>query len=448
MPAENARALELELDWLGRMVAAAMQLYFGQPCDVEHVRQLPPPALPAGSAYAEALADWQLSTGERLVLVLALAPHLRPQVLDPFLIRNANLEQPFTEFGGHGGARHRGFWPTAETAAFILAGDDLTERIGVHRLLKAHEPLGRLGILRHARQGEGVVCAQLGEPLQISRESLERLTTGDAWQPSCDEDFPAQRISTPLEWADLVLPDHVLEDVEEIHAWICHHRILLNDWGLGRHLKPGFRSLFYGPPGTGKTLSALLLGKSTGLPVYRVDLSMVVSKYIGETEKNLSRVFGQAEQQNWILFFDEADALYGMRTSTASANDRYANQEVAYLLQRVEDFPGVVILASNLKGNIDEAFSRRVQSMIHFPMPGPEERLRLWQDAFAPPCRVAPDCDFAALARDHELSGGSIINVLRYAALAALRRGEAEIRLEDIRHGIRRELRKDGRLSA
>ncbi|WP_220274708.1 ATP-binding protein [Trinickia dinghuensis] len=447
----QANALELEIEWLDQAVSSAMQLYFGQEPTMERVAQLSPPELPAESPYACAVADWDLSAEERLVLILALAPHVRPQVLDPFLIRNANLEHPFSEFGGYSGAHHRGFWPTAETAAFILAGDSLQARACVHRLFAPDSPLRRHGVLAwdEAKPADGAVTirAHLGQPLQVSRECLSVLTTGDRFQPTYGGDFPAQLIRTPLDWADLVLPPHVRDDVQEIRAWIEHHRTLLQDWGLARQIKPGFRSLFYGPPGTGKTLTATLLGKSTGLDVYRVDLSLTVSKYIGETEKNLSRVFDQAERQDWILFFDEADALFGKRGHASSANDRYANQEIAYLLQRVEDFPGVIILASNLKGNIDEAFARRFQSMIHFPMPDAQERLRLWQGAFAAPCKVEPNCDFAALAEQYELSGGAIINVLRYAALTAVRHGQPQIHMNDIRQGIRRELRKDGRIS-
>lgn len=137
--------------------------------------------------------------------------------------------------------------------------------------------------------------------------------------------------------------------------------------------------MFSGPPGTGKTLTAALLGKSTGRDVYRVDLSMVVSKYIGETEKNLSRVFDAASYKEWILFFDEGDALFGKRTEASSSNDRHANQLTGYLLQKIEDFPGTVIVATNLKSNMDEAFTRRFQNMVHFTIPGPEERLQLWK---------------------------------------------------------------------
>ena len=145
----------------------------------------------------------------------------------------------------------------------------------------------------------------------------------------------------------------------------------MNDWGMAPKLRPGYRSLFYGPPGTGKTMTACLLGKSTGRDVYKVDLSLVVSKYIGETEKNLARVFDQAQHKGWILFFDEADALFGKRSETRDAHDRYANQEVSFLLQRIETFDGIAILASNQRENLDDAFTRRFESIIYFPMPRP-----------------------------------------------------------------------------
>ena len=230
----------------------------------------------------------------------------------------------------------------------------------------------------------------------------------------------------------------------EIRDWLDYGEILLRDWGMARKLKPGFRALFHGPPGTGKTFTATLLGKSSGRDVYRIDLSMVVSKYIGETEKNLSKVFDQAEQKNWILFFDEADALFGKRTQTSSANDRYANQEVSYLLQRMEDFPGVVILATNLRANLDEAFSRRFQSMVYFPVPSSEQRL-LWRQSFPEKISLETGSDLPSLAERYELTGGAIMNVSRYVSLLAIKRGTTVITQKDILGGIRREFTKEGK---
>ncbi|MEO1448255.1 MAG: ATP-binding protein, partial [Bacteroidota bacterium] len=195
----------------------------------------------------------------------------------------------------------------------------------------------------------------------------------------------------------------------------------------------------------GKTLTASLLGKTTALDVYRVDLSKVVSKYIGETEKNLANIFDQAENKNWILFFDEADALFGKRTQANDSKDRHANQEVAYLLQRVEDFPGVVILASNLKSNIDEAFARRFQSMIYFPMPRPSQRLRLWEAAFPPQVNMHKNVNLEAIANKYEIAGGAINNITLHCSLRALTREDHTIYQHDLVDGIRREFRKEGK---
>lgn len=227
----------------------------------------------------------------------------------------------------------------------------------------------------------------------------------------------AKRITTALEWGDMVVDYQVASELDEICTWIKSEKIIMDDWGLSRFLKAGYRSLFYGPPGTGKTLAATLLGKKNGMDVYRVDLSMIVSKYIGETEKNLARVFDLAENRNWILFFDEADALFGKRTSTNTSNDRHANQEVAYLLQRIEDFPGIIILATNLRSNIDEAFSRRFQSVIYFPMPTEELRAELWRKML-PAQWLGDNADEQiAMAAETELSGGAIANVVRGCAI-------------------------------
>ncbi len=251
-----------------------------------------------------------------------------------------------------------------------------------------------------------------------------------------------ERITTLLEWDDLVLDSQAQEEIAELLAWLEHHQTLMRDWRLDRMIKPGYRALFYGPPGTGKTMTAALIGKLTGRDVYRIDLSQAVSKYIGETEKNLAGIFDRAENSKWILFFDEADALFGKRTTTKDAKDRYANQEVAYLLQRIEDFPGLAILATNFKGNIDDAFSRRFQSMIFFPMPNADQRLRLWNKAFPGHLQMAPDIDWEQIAQQYEISGGGIINVLQFCALSAVQRKPPVITQNDILSGIRKEFRK------
>jgi len=205
----------------------------------------------------------------------------------------------------------------------------------------------------------------------------------------------------------------------------------------------GLRVLFHGPPGTGKSMTAALLGQGAGREVWQIDLSQVVSKYIGETEKNLGRVFEAAEQQGWMLFFDEADALFGRRTNVQSAHDKYANQEVAYLLQRIEDYEGLLILASNFKGNIDDAFLRRFHSIIHFPMPNANERMRLWQGSIPASLQPEPSIDWMKLAYAYEITGAGILNVMHYAALRSFSRHENTLHESDLVEGIRKEFRKE-----
>jgi hypothetical protein len=445
--------LAAEMDWLVSVLDARFNLYFGLHSGVAvlNKKELPAPDLHhATNTYAEHTRH--LSWPERLVLALALAPYLRPQALDLFFARNSTYDRPFTEFGGTKSKHHPGFLPSGETVLFVLAGSDIDRRQRYQARLWSSSRLAKAGLVQ-------LEAAEPGEPalsgaLTVPPEALAHLTTGKRLLLQFRADFPAQRISTPLEWGDLVLDYPVLEQLEELKTWLRHQDEILQHPHLRRLLKPGYRALFYGPPGTGKTLTACLLGKSTRPrhQVYRVDISMIVSKYIGETEKNLARVFDTAERRRWILFFDEADALFGKRSTGSTANDRHANQEIAYLLQRIEDFPGVIILASNLKGNLDEAYSRRFQAMIRFALPGPAERLRLWQAAFARSAEaaaeekfsLATDVQLAELAEKYQLAGGAILNVLRYCVLLGLRH-RRPITLAEVQLGIQRELAKEGK---
>ncbi len=441
--AANAQALEAHLAWLESVLQARLATHFQTDPAAPNPTDLAPPSVEGDpSDLAQLVREADLGWAERLVLTLALAPHVRPQALDALFMRNANIDRSFTEFGGWKGRAHNGFLPTGETAAFLAVGDDLAARGAVRRLFDESHAFSRLDILRleHDAPGEPFFSGAL----MLSAETLSRITTGERHKPDFSVSFPAKLLTTRLGWDDLVLTPDVMAEIQTILGWVRHGRAILEDWNLSRALQPGYRSLFFGPPGTGKTLTASLIGQAVGADVYRIDLSMVVSKYIGETEKNLARVFDQAANRNWILFFDEADALFGKRTSASTSNDRYANQEVSYLLQRVEGFPGNVILATNLKGNIDEAFARRFQSIVHFPMPDAEQRLRLWRGALGPE-RRGDDVDLKALAQRYELSGGAIANVVRFGAISALEQGRPAIQAADLVEGVIKELRKEGR---
>lgn len=377
------------------------------------------------------------------LLTLTLTPHLSPSLLDR-LFAELLGEGNFPQLGGVRGKQHRGILPTGEMALFLLAKDDPEQRMHIQQeYLSPQYWLFQDQILSLEPPLPGE--PRLSGKLLLHPEYVELFTIGAISPPRFSTDFPAQHLDTKQEWEDLVLHPHTWQQVQSLQHWLEYGNKLLEDWGMARQFKPGYRVLFYGPPGTGKTLTASLLGKYTGRKVYRIDLSMVVSKYIGETEKNLSKLFDKAEHKDWILFFDEADALFGKRTGVRDAHDRYANQEISYLLQRVEDYNGLAILASNLKQNIDEAFVRRFQAIIHFPLPRPGERLLLWQKALPHPVSFDQSVDLKAIAGRYELSGADIMNIMHYCCLEAMARECPVLSQAVLTEGIQRELRKLGK---
>ncbi|MBO3274759.1 ATP-binding protein [Pseudomonas schmalbachii] len=394
-----------------------------------------------GSELANFIAERAPVFAEYTVLLLALAPHVRPALLDNEIRAALAREGDFPEIGGIRDADSRTFLPTGETAAFLLAGDDLDVRFDVQELFSPDHWFAREGVLRleEAKDGAPILSGRI----VMARDWVERFTLGSAQAPAFGTRFPARRIATQLDWDDLILEAEVQQRIAELEHWVRHSRTLMHDWAMAGRLRPGYRVLFHGPPGTGKTLTATLLGKATGRDVYRVDLSTVVSKYIGETEKNLAALFDQARNREWILFFDEADALFGKRTSVKDAHDRYANQEISYLLQRVEEFDGLVILASNFRTNIDDAFLRRFNAIIRFPFPDEAERQSIWTHTL--PAQADRECLAAQLAR-FELSGGNIVNVVQFAALAAIAKGRNAIHLDEALLGIQREFEKEGKV--
>ncbi|HSH61324.1 MAG TPA: ATP-binding protein, partial [Acidimicrobiales bacterium] len=226
-----------------------------------------------------------------------------------------------------------------------------------------------------------------------------------------------------------------------------HRSRVYDDWGLrrGGGRGEGIAALFGGESGTGKTMAAEAVAGALGLDLYTVNLATVVDKYIGETEKNLERIFTEAEGVNGVLFFDEADALFGKRSDVSDAKDRYANVEVAYLLQRMEQFDGIAILATNLRGNVDDAFTRRLAVMVDFPVPDEVQRRRLWERSLGPKISRDPDLNLDFLARSFQLCGGSIRNVVVTAAFLSADAG-TPVGMSELTRAVEREYRKMGRL--
>lgn len=397
-----------------------------------------------GEPFFEFTMTFGLSFEEFIVILLALAPHLQPYLLDSAIEKHLKKDASFPEIGGRKTADIRYMMPTGDTALFILAGNNLQKRLEVQALLDEHSFLARENIIKleEVKSSE----PRMSGRLIIDQELIDLVTKGYAQLPKFSNSFPAQHITTDLEWNDLILSDHVKSQITEIKEWIEHHNVLMDKWNMKQKLKPGYLALLHGAPGTGKTLASTLLGKFTQQHVFRVDLSAIVSKYIGETEKNLGNLFDKAEHKNWILAFEEADALFGMRTSVSSAHDRFANQEVSYLLQRIETFSGLIILTTNFKGNIDDAFLRRFNSIVEFPFPSFEERKRIWEKSFPEHITFKDSQNVPELAARYELAGGSIINAVQYACLKTIDRGSTEIQFSDVVHGIKRELEKNGKL--
>ena len=433
--------LKSAFDWLQRIIASCFNGDSG-PADGLEFRTVYRSG--EASSLARFIAAYQPTHEQLVILMLALIPHLKPDFFSKLIAEHLPDGGDFPEFGGVKATNHRGIIPTGETAQFILAGDDLEKRLEVQRILSNEHWFAQKHILwlDPVREGEPAMSGRL----VLDPEIVELLTIGTVSKPRFSIDFPAEYIETEMEWDDLVLHPDILRQIREIEKWIKYNDTLLYDWGMKKKIKPGYRALFYGPPGTGKTLTSTLLGKYTGKDVFRIDLSRVVSKYIGETEKNLSRLFDKAENKNWILFFDEADALFGKRTDIRDAHDKYANQETAYLLQRIEGYNGLVILATNQRDNIDEAFVRRFQTIIHFPMPRAEERYEIWRNAFPAQIEIADDIDWRQIAARYELTGAGILNVTHYCALEILSEQSKHLDLKRLEAAIQREFIKEGKI--
>ena len=255
------------------------------------------------------------------------------------------------------------------------------------------------------------------------------------------------KIEPRYSWEDLVVPSTATDMLKEMVDMVRLRPMVLENWGLGQKLTAGngISALFSGPPGTGKTLAAQIMANQLGIDLYRIDLSTMVSKYIGETEKNLEHIFTEASSSNAILFFDEADAIFGKRSEVKDAHDRYANIEVGYLLQRMESYSGVAILATNLRANLDEAFTRRLQFIINFPFPDEEYRLNIWKVLMPPNLPTAPNLDLGLMAKRFKLSGGNIRNIIVSAAYVAAADGGV-VKMTHLLHGAKREIQKMGKL--
>ncbi|WP_405912303.1 ATP-binding protein [Streptomyces sp. NBC_01020] len=365
-----------------------------------------------------------LDTGDVPMILIGAAPY-DPQWCDPDPLV---LDAP-------GSTSDRvGLWAaalgveSAQDLGFDLAGTVATYRLDGDRIRRAaHSALDLAA-------------------LDDTDVTAEHLRLAARQQSASGLERHARRIMPAVGWHDLVLPKAPLEHLHELAQRARHRERVLGDWQLsaGGGRGRGVLAMFAGESGTGKTLSAEVIAADLGLDLYVVQLSSVVDKYVGETEKNLERIFSEADRTDAVLLFDEADAVFGKRSDVKDAHDRYANLESAYLLQRLESFSGIAVLTTNLRANIDDAFTRRLDLVVDFPFPDEDQRLALWRHSLAHvPC--ADDIDPALCARDFELAGGSIRSAVVTAAYAAATRG-GSVTSDDLLAGAQREYRKAGRL--
>ncbi|WP_019503921.1 AAA family ATPase [Pleurocapsa sp. PCC 7319] len=259
----------------------------------------------------------------------------------------------------------------------------------------------------------------------------------------------AKKVRPHYQWSDIILPADQIQILREICNTLKYRSLVYEDWGFDRKLAmgKGINVFFAGLPGTGKTMAADIIAGELGLELYKIDLSSIVSKYIGETEKNLSRIFDEAQTSNAILFFDEADSLFGKRSEVRDSHDRYANIEVSYLLQRMEEYRGMVILATNLRGNLDDAFIRRMHFSLEFPFPSVKDRCRIWSKILPADTPISPDLNLDLMAQRFEIAGGNIRNIALAAAFLAADDGAA-IAMKHLLWATRREYQKMGRVVA
>lgn len=309
------------------------------------------------------------------------------------------------------------------------------------------EPIAGQFILTTAQIRDAVITARDRALQRGESMGLEDLFAGARAHSNPRLAHLARKITPRYVWDDIILPDDPLAILQEVVMTVRGRPQVLEQWGVGQQLAAsnGVTMLFAGPPGTGKTMAAEVIASELGLDLYKIDLSTVISKYIGETEKNLERIFDEAQSSNAILFFDEADALFGKRSEVKDAHDRYANIEISYLLQRMEAYDGVTILATNLRANLDEAFTRRLQFALDFPFPEEEDRLRIWETLFPADVPRADDFDFEVLARRFKLAGGNIRNIIVASAFLAAA-DESPVTMDHLLHATRREMQKMGRL--
>ncbi|MBN2236542.1 MAG: ATP-binding protein [Bacteroidales bacterium] len=409
---DNEQYIKISNLWVSAVIDTRL-MEMNTKTEPENIIEIPDTFLDNDNPIGQILQEVNGNEIDYALLATALTSKLYESYFTPLV----SSMQKHPEIGGVYSEDFHEFMPTLKTVSFFICGYKKTDNAFVYesllssRLLKEQIieliPSKKTSSLKHAI-------------VRLNDKYFSYIAKGRKPQLGITPDFPAQQLVTKRTFDEIILKESTKQQLEDLILYAKHHQTIEADKHASKVIKQGFIGLFYGPPGTGKSLTASVIGNELGIDVYRIDLSRLVSKYIGETEKNLERVFQRFDGKNCILFFDEADSLFGKRSEVKDAKDRYANQEISYLLQRVESFSGLVILASNLKENMDDAFKRRVLSWTFFPRPEAEDRLKLWNIHLPESFEYESDDMIEAIAQKYELTGAYIANVVKLSCLRAL----------------------------
>lgn len=397
--------------------------------------------------YADLCRD--LSSAERALLLFSLLPHYAPEVLRELVapVQHGLVISNF-HAGGYVKRTSQQFIPTLQTVLFTCAGSNKAQQQLVYRELVLEGSLMKkqiVALLSFDDSGPSLSDKELIP--ELAEEYVQFLLQGRQPRPDFGKNFPAKLLTTDKTWDQLILGQHTKRSVDLLIDWVEHGQHFARE--TRGYFAPGYPALFYGPPGTGKSLTAALIGKQCGLNVFAVDASRVVSKYIGETEKNLVQLFERMKLENErqekkpILFFDEADVLFSKRTEVRDAKDKWANMETSVLLPLIEAYGGLVIVATNLEHNMDSAMDRRFQLKIKFPALAYTDRISIWKTGLPPAFSYqSPDAPLQ-LAR-YKLAPAAIVNVLKGGCIQAHKRGSTVITAKDLEYFIHLEFAKSG----
>jgi AAA+ superfamily predicted ATPase len=440
----NIQALAGSIIWIEELMRMRMKELEGGPrTDIEeYADKIDKTYLTEKTSFYKLLDEYNNSFVEYLLVSLGFTSWFRPKSLFELAKAKPDSTELFSETGLISNKAANKYIPTLQTAIFLLAGTNISKQAFYHGILLDHT-LFKDQVL-HLRKPSAFHNFPNDFILEIDLSYYNFLLNGKKPRYDSSPDFPATLLETEKEFDDLILKESTSIQLDTIMQYASNRSSLYQREGVAHKIKPGLLAMLYGPPGTGKTFTVAVMSKKLGIDAYRIDLSRVISKYIGETEKNLEKIFERLSDKNCILFFDEADALFGKRTEVSDAKDRYANQEVAYLLQRVESFPGLVILASNYKQNLDKAFKRRILVSIYLAPPDSEERLILWNNGLPQYFKYVPENLPVMLAEKHPFTGANIDNIIKLSCITAESDKTNEITLQIMEPFIKQEYNKEG----